>query len=124
MGEGAERVVIQFSNLRLVGDGYHITDRIALVAKETRFIDDELLKYEFHTKFCRTQMKASDLAKKFNEKIVMISKELPKIVFLDCKVYVWYVEELKGDKGVLVEKMLDQSKYKKWNSNDGYVNQG
>ena len=51
-----------------------------------------------------------------------MTSSTPRIKFLDCHVYVLY-DNLLGRTGVLVEKMLDtrKLKWKKWNSNNGYV---
>jgi hypothetical protein len=44
----------------------------------------------------------------------------PLIAFLEC--YVFLLDDKFGScNGIMVEKMLDPTKYKKWNTNDGYV---
>ncbi|KAH9096406.1 hypothetical protein LEN26_017495 [Aphanomyces euteiches] len=63
--------------------------------------------------FCKTQREAGKWADRFNA--ATASFRVPKIAFLDCSVY-----EFDG-KGLLVEKLLDNAKYKKWNGNNGYV---
>lgn len=101
----------------------------AMVAKESRYIEDEESKETFHTDFCRTQGKAKELAISFNAAVkraplLMPSKDevslSPPIYFLKCSVY-----EYKNNHGVrcglLVEKYLN-GKFTKYNGNDGYVN--
>ncbi|KAJ3288812.1 hypothetical protein HDU79_004566 [Rhizoclosmatium sp. JEL0117] len=120
-GEGAERIVFQLVNIDLnneiIGD--------PLVAKDSRFVhEDEGQKMEFHQVFCETQLKAAELAIKFNSHLSMLGnyKFFPRIKFLDCFVYE-YVDDESNDtvRGLLVEKMLNHTKYKKWNGNDGSV---
>ena len=54
---------------------------------------------------------------------VYMKDAIAHIRFLECSVYIVY-DYCNGkwlDRGVLAEKMLDQSKYTKWNGNNGYV---
>ncbi|KAJ3012938.1 UNVERIFIED_CONTAM: hypothetical protein HDU68_000940 [Siphonaria sp. JEL0065] len=117
-GEGAERIVFQLVEL-----GKNGVTGTPLVAKDSRFVQEsELEKMEFHQTFCETQMKARELAIKFNKELALRgnSKFFPQIKFLDCFVYIFYNEN-DVECGLLVEKMLDHSNYKKWNGNDGSV---
>ncbi|KAJ3228534.1 hypothetical protein HDU81_006133 [Chytriomyces hyalinus] len=119
-GEGAERIVFQLVDF---DKNHHILPKSRWVAKDSRFVhDDESKKMEFHQVFCETQMKAGDLAKAFNVELATRGgyKSFPRIRFLDCFVYV-FLDEDDIESGLLVEKMLDQTKYKKWNGNDGSV---
>jgi hypothetical protein len=122
-GEGAERMVRRFREfdvrLNFVGPW--------MVAKESRYVeeigrdlrDDRL----FHQTFCKAQQQAERIAREFNFRLAMIpgaGPSTPRIHFLDCHVYVLDIEAM-GKVGVLVEKMLDVERYKKWNTNNGGV---
>jgi len=48
-----------------------------------------------------------------------VTSSTPRIRFLDCTVYILNDVSV-GRAGVLVEKMLDNTRYKKWNSNNGW----
>lgn len=121
-GEGAERIVYQFDEAYKEGGRYSF-EGLKLVAKESRFVQDEHKKISFHKTFCKTQIKAQAVAHAFNKDLKLraqfSSVRLPTIHFLDCEIYEF--SEGNYERGVLVEKMLDPSKYKKWNGNDGYV---
>jgi hypothetical protein len=120
-GEGSERLVRLFHEL---GPNKTFVGPM-LVSKESRFVedlggDDALL---YHKSFCRSQLKAKRLAEKFNAKLAAlpgVDHTIPRITFLDCMLYA-PVDTVKGRIGLLVEKMLDPTKYKKWNNNAGYV---
>lgn len=99
-----------------------------LVAKESRFIEDERSKEKFHLYFCRVQMKAQEQAKLFNEVVTKAPLLKPSddalslpppITFLDCSIYEYlnYADERCG---LLVEKYL-KGKFTKFNSNNGFV---
>ena len=98
------------------------------MAKEGRFREDGK-KVEFHKAFCKTQAKATQLAEVFNQRIHQLeaagvlatnqADPLPRVEFLHCSVFT--LQSFGGKEAVLVEKMLDKTKYKKWNSNNGYV---
>ena len=99
-----------------------------LVAKESRFIEDERSKEKFHLHFCRVQIKAQEQAKLFNEavkKAPMLKPSddayslPPPITFLDCSIYE-YSNYADVRCGLLVEKFL-KGKFTKFNSNNGYV---
>lgn len=124
-GEGAERMVNKFRFL----DRRNRFLETKLVAKESRFIEEKegaldiAGRMKYHEVFCKTQMQAAELAHKFNEFLEMLpttNARTPRIKFIDCAVYC--LTEPDGQViGVLVEKMLNPSKYMKWNSNGGYV---
>lgn len=100
-----------------------------LVAKEGRFEEDGQ-NFKYHTAFCKTQAKAKQLAEIFNERIEELEREgvlalnhadpLPRVTFLDCSVFE-FQDHNGRETAVLVEKKLDNTKYKKWNSNNGFV---
>ena len=121
--EGAERMVSKF---REFDENYNFVGPW-MVAKQSRFIEDEndADQRRFHQFFCSTQQTAERIAQKFNERLATIpgvTAATPRVKFLDCGVYV-LDDALLGVTGVLVEKMLDTTKltWKKWNSNNGYV---
>ena len=99
-----------------------------MVAKESKFNEDERSKEKFHFYFCRVQTRAGELAAWFNEAVMntpllMPSQDEvslpPPIVFLDCSIYEYTNND--GDRcGLLVEKFL-KGKFTKFNSNNGYV---
>jgi hypothetical protein len=120
-GEGSERLVRLFQE---VGPNKTAVGPV-LVSKESRFVEDKGNAdcCEYHKSFCRTQLKAKRLAEKFNKKLTALAgvdHTVPRVAFLDCMVYAPR-DENKGRFGLLVEKRLDPAKYKKWNSNAGYV---
>ncbi len=124
-GEGAERLVAKFREVR--ADGVFVGP--TMVAKESRFVQDVVQDRDadlrrFHKVFCVTQARAARLAEIFNQKLSTVPgfcpRTTPQIRFLDCFVYV-VNDDLEGQVGVLVEKQLDPLKYKKWNSNNGFV---
>ena len=118
-GEGAERLVRKFRECDRLGNFVGPT----LVCKESRFVGDSQLR-DFHQTFCETQMRAAQMATAFNERMARLpsydAASTPRIEFLDCSVYIFH-DQLRGRTGVLVEKMLDQARYKKWNDNCGGV---
>lgn len=99
-----------------------------MVAKESRYIEDEESKETFHLHFCRVQRKSQEQAKLFNEAVrraaLLIPSEdevslPPPITFLDCSIYEYTNHE--GLRcGLLVEKFL-KGKFTKFNSNNGFV---
>ncbi|CAE8653365.1 unnamed protein product [Polarella glacialis] len=120
-GVGAERLVRKF---RLVNEnGAFVGPK--LVAKETQFIGDLSngdLK-AFHSIFCKTQTQAQMLATKFNDAVSSLpgtAWSAAQIRFLECSVYMVHDQNL-GRIGLLVEKMLDPQRYKKWKSKKGSV---
>lgn len=124
LGEGAERVVYllrEFNAAReFVGP--------QLVAKDSRFLDPGQSKMAFHQVFCRTQRRANVLAVKFNDALRLACRRarrpvLAEVRFLECSLYK-LGDNAAGEPdtcGYLVEKMLDHSKYTKWNGNAGFV---
>jgi hypothetical protein len=78
--------------------------------------------------FCETQHLAAHLAEEFNRRLKALpdydEKTAPKITFLECSVLLLADPEWPGgERGVLVEKMLDTEKFgwNKWNNNAGAV---
>ena len=117
-GQGAERLVYQLQEI----DAYGRFVGPALVAKEGKFEGDFYQRRNFHRSFCKTQMIAANMAEKFNQRLGMspqIGEKVPRIKFLDCYVYCFFVQ--KRDFYYLVEKQLDNTQYKKWNDNKGGV---
>jgi hypothetical protein len=127
-GEGAERLAHMFYEIKRATQGWQRVGK-PMVAKESRYIEDEGSKEKFHTSFCRVQLKARNLALKFNEAVQKapllkpsedeVSKP-PPIDFLKCNIY----EYRNKDQllcGLLVEKYLS-GKFTKYNGNYGYVN--
>lgn len=96
------------------GVGWERAGGKAMVAKESRYIEDEETKETFHTDFCRAQGKAKDLAKLFNDAVrraplLKPSKDEvslpPPIDFLKCSVYE-YTNNQDMKCGLLVENYL------------------
>lgn len=125
-GEGAERMVHRFRemdvNCTFIGP--------RLVAKESRFVEGFSQGVDFHKLFCKTQATARQYAVAFNKKLDNLSFDhnnlalLPRIEFLDCSVFEIKTGLPSGGvetRGILVEEMLDDAHYKKWNGNNGYV---
>ena len=123
VGEGAERMVRRFRHV----DAYNEFVGEELVAKESRFVEDFGQGKDFHMTFCKTQATAQQFALAFNRKLDELSSEdnnlasLPRIQFLECSVFDVISPDDIRPKGILVEKMLDVSRYQKWNSNNGFV---
>ena len=126
-GLGAERLAHLFYEIKKESHSWERVGR-ALVAKESRYIQDEESKEKFHTSFCKVQHEARDLAHKFNEavrKAPMLKPSEdeesipPPIDFLKCSIY----EYRSGGVlcGLLVEKFLN-GRFTKYNGNFGYVN--
>lgn len=127
-GKGGERLAYMFYEIKPTLRSWERVGK-AMVAKESRYIEDEETKEAFHTSFCRVQKKASDLAAKFNEAVgkapllMPTNGEVsspPPIVFLKCNIYEYTnVDNVRC--GLLVEKYLN-GKFTKYNGNNGYVN--
>lgn len=115
-GEGKERAVRRVREI--TRDGRFIGP--ALVGKESLFAEDMADNISFHKTFCKVQQLSQRVAMRFNKILLKLPgvnrSKTPVIEFLDC-----YVMRLPSGGGILVEKMLDHTKYKKFNSNDGYV---
>jgi hypothetical protein len=122
-GKGAERLAFRVQEVNTKGDLLGAV----MVAKESRKIQNEKKKLLFHQDFCRTQLKAGELARLFDETVRKLPslkpvhhyERLPKIVFLECQVYV-YRDGRGKEAGVLVENFLS-GKFTKYNGNNGYV---
>ena len=121
-GEGAERMVSKFREYDK--DGNFIGPW--MVAKESRYVEETGNLRDsrvFHSTFCKTQQTADRIAQEFNFRLATIpgvSSSSPRIRFLDCHVYVLQ-DSIMGKVGLLVEKMLDVSRYQKWNTNNGGI---
>ena len=93
--------------------------------KESLYIEDNRDSKSFQKTFCKVQQLAKKMAKRFNKRLLALpcvdEKTTPIIKFLDCHVMILskYQSETKF---LLVEKMLDHTKYKRWNTNAGHVN--
>jgi len=131
-GKGAERLAYMFYEVKQ-GQKWPGWEKVGkvMVAKESRYIEDEESKETFHTDFCRVQTKAKDLALQFNEavrKAPLLKPSIdevsspPPIDFLKCSVYE-YRNQHGVRCGLLVEKYLS-GKFTKYNGNNGYVNDG
>jgi len=121
-GEGAERFAYRFYEL---GRDMKTVLGKALVAKENRLIydDDEANRKQYVKIFCKTQQLAGRLAEEFNQKVKRthrIHSSTPRVQFLDCSVYKLDDNSL-GRVSVLVEDRIDETKWQKWNANNGYV---
>jgi len=123
-GEGTEQFTHQFFEIEqdecsVVGD--------ALVAKQSRFVEDLLPNYQseadrdkFVKKFCTKQHQARTVAEAFNRRLDELNSldpATPRICFLDTSVYYLYGKN-KESCAVLVEDML-VGKFQKWNGNNG-----
>jgi hypothetical protein len=124
-GEGAERYAYRFYELK--ADQRTIVGP-ALVAKESRLVLEtntggDQARWDFVKKFCHAQQLARRLATEFNitlQQTRRAHRSMPKIAFLDCSVYKLDDHKL-GKMSVLVEEKLDDDKWHKWNTNNGYV---
>jgi Alpha-kinase family/von Willebrand factor type A domain len=126
-GEGAERFAFRF--FEIASDGKTVLG-LPMVAKESRFIlnevgvENEEARKTFVQTFCGTQQIARRLAMKFNDRLKSnprVHHDTPRISILDCSIY--ELDDIYlGKLSVLVESRLDESKWFKWNSNNGMVN--
>ncbi|ETV75399.1 hypothetical protein H257_10250 [Aphanomyces astaci] len=115
-GEGAERIVYQFCQVQRSSTGVATVVPPMMVAKYSRYVmSNSKEEMHFHEVFCRTQRTAGKYAHRFNADVAKKANNVATITFLECSVYV-----LDG-MSVLVETMLPQAQYKKWNGNNGYV---
>jgi rRNA maturation protein Nop10 len=99
-----------------------------MVAKETNLVERISENVKFHESFCETQNLASFLATEFNRRLQASpsfnSRSTPIITFLPCSILLLEDEDAPdGERGVLLEKMLDVERYGwcKWNDNNGGV---
>eukprot|EP00808_Paulinella_micropora_P024252 g3778.t1 len=127
-GEGAERLVCYAQELRQGKRDRLLPAGSLMAAKESKWAVNDFKKTGFHVMFCLMQTKASQFATIFNSRMDRIFLQgvlgqgsnilmVPwaHIEFLHCYVY------QTNERSVLVEPLLDQTRYKKYNSNDGYV---
>lgn len=113
-GEGAERIVYEMMEIDTAGQSVGVP----LVAKDSKhLLLDRRDARDFHFSFMKTQHKASNRAKKFNDLLnrLGIDKIIPRIAFLDC--FVYGVDH--GNLHFLAEKRLDPARYLKYNDNAG-----
>ena len=126
-GRGAERLAFR---CRLVNSASSTNFVLgAMVAKETKLVERTEENVAFHKGFCETQDLANHLAQEFNVRLRALPEynryTTPLITFLPCSVLLLRDNQWpNGERGVLVEKMLDTDKFqwKKWNDNAGSVN--
>jgi len=120
-GEGRERAVRRVREVNAHGDFVGPM----MVGKESLFVEDESDSFSFHKTFCIVQQLALKMALQFNRQLVALpgidKMSTPRISFLNCYVMILHGQKDSSAKFLLVEKMLDHLKYKKWNNNDGYV---
>jgi len=123
--EGAERQVRKF---RFLGQDQYTFIGPVMVAKESRFIEEEASydrRLKFHEQFMRTQSISSAYSEKFNEAILkledkrVLSQRSPRIEFLKPLLVEVNDKKLKNY-CFLIEEMLE-GKYEKFNNNKGYV---
>ncbi|KAL3766417.1 hypothetical protein ACHAW5_008654 [Stephanodiscus triporus] len=136
-GKGKERLAHMFHEIKNKpsGLGWEKVDE-SMVAKESKYIEDERSKEKFHLVFCHVQHKANEWAKKFNKAITEapmlrpsedeVSKP-PPITFLKCSIYEYtscgnisHPDNAYRIDIAKVEKYL-RGKYTKFNSNNGFV---
>jgi hypothetical protein len=131
-GKGAERLAHMFYEIKPTYRGLGRYERVGkpMVAKESRYIEDEGSKEKFHTSFCRVQHKANERSAQFNravQKAPLLKPAQdevstpPPITFLKCSIYE-YANSCWDTCGLLVEKFLN-GKFTKYNGNNGYVNE-
>jgi len=124
IGKGAERVAFRSR----LSDSDNIKGFVfeEMIAKETKNIERIGERVEFHKAFAETQDLANYLANEFNKHIQGVYRGsqtvIPRLCFLSCSVLLledpnWPT----GQRGVLVEKMLDTDRFRwtKWNDNNG-----
>ena len=98
-------------------DGVPVGD--PLIGKES--IHEEKDQLRFHEQCGRTQQAAGKLAAKFNQELIKLSlKNVPLVEFLPVTFYDY--DDQEGHRfSFLVEKRLDVTRWKKWNTNHGGV---
>lgn len=116
--EGAERIVYELREVDVTGRPVGMLQ----VAKDSKFVETmegSDLKEKFHKDFISLQMKAENMAEKFNRALngCGVSADIPRIRFLPCSVYVCNNYELV----LLAEQRLPVEDYKKYNDNAGRV---
>ena len=127
IGKGAERVAFRTFLCDSPDDEASFLFS-ALVAKETKSVERIDEKIEFHRGFLETQSLSERLAQEFNKRVLAIPHDFnsngahPAIHFLPCSVLLVSDPSWPGrERGVLVEKMLEPSRWTKWNDNAGAV---
>jgi hypothetical protein len=121
IGKGGERAAFEMSEITSTGAAVGQS----LVGKLS--IHDEPSQLEFHKLCALTQIEAGRLSKKFNDVLNEVQRRmgvsLSRIEFLQPWFYVWKDASLPGEgyAALLCERMLDSSRYKKWNDNKGGV---
>jgi Mg-chelatase subunit ChlD len=128
-GEGAERLAFRCFLANKEDDESFVFE--PMVAKETNLVERIEENFEYHRSFAETQSLANHLAEQFNSRMKGLqhydAKKTPMITFLKCSILMLEDHQWpQGERPVLVEKMLDVSRYGwcKWNANDGYVHGG
>ena len=113
-GEGKERIAKEFRELG--PDGYmFVGPPMVLKASITISKEINVDSKDFHKGFCKTQIKAEEFAKRFNDAAASLPVPIPRIEFLPCWVY--GIDQ----RFFLVEPQLDVLNYKKFNDNNGGV---
>ncbi len=125
-GEGSERFAFQF--FEVAKDGSTVVG-CPLVAKESRFINDNIhgsdwkTRDKFAKRFCKVQLAARKAAIEFNKKLdslINLDSHVARITFLDCSIYYLTNPDTQEEFAVVVEKRLE-GEFDKWNNNNGYV---
>lgn len=86
-------------------------------------MSNDIERRKYAETFCKIQQLAGRIANEFNDKLDWLRKvddDTPRIEMLDCCIYETHDINL-GRLTVLVEERLDESKWQKWNANNGYV---
>ncbi|KNC77264.1 hypothetical protein SARC_10273 [Sphaeroforma arctica JP610] len=117
-GVGAERIVRYMEIIDVFGT----VVSAPLVAKEAKTKGGHIIGKDFHIPFFTTQALAQEQANNFNEAVdkVGVSTKVPRVSFVTCELYA-YNDEVNNRQWILAEKRLDESKYIKWNDNNGHV---
>eukprot|EP01038_Epipyxis_sp_PR26KG_P011609 gene11609-15547_t len=120
-GQGAERVVFKISEFTQAGRP--VTSSNQYVAKSSLHVVEERKLKDWHERFVFTQIKSQTLALKFNSRLdsLGLTKEIPRIEFLDCSVYFCKNNSNKFSAAFLCEKSLSGNTYRKWNDNTGRI---
>ncbi|CAM9383238.1 unnamed protein product, partial [Chrysoparadoxa australica] len=118
-GEGAERIVFQLREIVRSGDSSYMPHGPHLVGKESRFIESDERKIRFHETFCATQLRARSVTSSFLAQLLFENALFSSYLPLSLPNLTAF--GVPSERGILAEKMLDQSRYKKWNGNNGFV---
>lgn len=119
-GEGKERLA---KELREIGPcrfnfvGLPMVLKASITVSNTTEVDTK----EFHKSFCKSQIKAEEFAKKFNEAASLLPIPVPRIEFLPCWVYGITQKDSGKKQYFLVEPQLDIAQYVKFNDNAGSI---